>query len=451
MMMKNIKLKHILYIILGLAMVLAFDYFLLRNTVEEDANNHDHVEAEGIKEAEHKEAGAIKEVELNEAQFKASSIELGTFLMKNLSEVVSANGYTKLPPQNQADVSVHMTGIVKSINVIEGQYVKKGQVLATLESPEFAQLQEAYLTSKSNLEFLKLEYERQKILSEENVNSKKVFQRTKSDYDIEKARLASLDRQLSVLNLSKSSATSVMSLTSPLSGYVTEVNVKLASNAEVGKPLFTIVDNSKLHVDLLVYEKDLQKVKEGQNIRFVLTNQDNTEIIGKVFNVSKSFENDTKSVAVHAEILNPTKSLIPGMYVNALIDVGTRQVEALPTDAVIRAEGREYIFVLEEEHAEPAHDEQEGHSHDDGHGHDHDHDAQEGHAHYDGHEHGHEEPEGKTYHFQRIEVKTGTSQLGYVQVTVLQEIEKDAKIVLKGAYYIQSHLLKSEGGGGHQH
>jgi len=447
--MKNIKLKHILYIILGLAAVFAFDYFLLSNTMEGDAHNHEHEQEEKKQETGEKETSAIKEVELNEAQFKASSIELGTFSMKNLSEVVNANGYTKLPPQNQADVSVHMTGIVKSINVIEGQFVKKGQVLATLESPEFAQLQEAYLTSKSNLEFLKLEYDRQKILSEENVNSKKVFQRTKSDYDIEKARLASLDRQLSVLNLSKSSATSVMSLTSPLSGYVTEVNVKLASNAEVGKPLFTIVDNSKLHVDLLVYEKDLQKVKEGQNIRFVLTNQDNTEIIGKVFNVSKSFENDTKSVAVHAEILDPTKSLIPGMYVNALIDVGTRQVEALPADAVIKADGREYIFVLEEGHGEPSHDEQEGHSHDDGHGHDHDHDAQEDHAHDDGHEH--KEPEGKTYHFQRIEVKTGTSQLGYVQVTILQEIEKDAKIVLKGAYYIQSHLIKSEGGGGHEH
>lgn len=447
--MKNIKRTYILYIILGVAAAFALYYFLLRKPVEADAHNHEHEKETKAVHGTEKETPAIKEVELNEAQFKASSIELGTFSMKNLSEVVNANGYTKLPPQNQADVSVHMTGIVKSINVIEGQFVKKGQVLATLESPEFAQLQEAYLTSKSNLEFLKLEFERQKILSEENVNSKKVFQRTKSDYDIEKARLASLDRQLSVLNLSKKSATSVMALTSPLSGYVTAVNVKLASNAEVGKPLFTIVDNSKLHVDLLVYEKDLQKVKEGQSIRFVLTNQDNREIIGKVFNVSKSFQNDSKSVAVHAEILNPTKSLIPGMYVNALIDVGTRQVQALPTDAVIRADGREYIFVLEEGHEEAGHDEQQGHSHDDGHGHDHGHDTTEGHSHDDGHEH--KEAEGKMYHFQRIEVKTGTSQLGYVQVTLLQEIDADAKIVLRGAYYIQSHLVKSEGGGGHQH
>lgn len=176
--------------------------------------------------------------------------------------------------------------------------------------------------------------------------------------------------------------------------------------------------------------KDLQKVKPGQNIRFVLTNQDNTEINGKVFNVGKAFENETKSVAVHADISNKSQTLIPGMYVNALIDVGARNVQALPVDAVVKADGREFIFILEEGHKEEDHDEKEGHSHEDG----------------DAHEH-----EGKTFHFQRIEVKTGTSQLGFVQVSVLHKIEENAKIVLKGAYYIQSHLVKNEGGGGHSH
>jgi len=446
--MKKINFKIVLYIILGLAAVFALDYFLLRNTVEEDKHNHSHEGESKEKAAPEKEASANKEVELNEAQFKAASVELGSFAMKNLSEVVNANGYTELPPQNQADISVLMTGIVKTISIIEGQAVRKGQVLATLESPEFSRLQEAYLTTKSNLEFLKLEYERQKTLSEENVNSKKVFQRTKSDYEIEKAKFSSLERQLSSLNLSKNTVNGIMNLLAPISGHVTEVNVKIGSNAEVGKPLLSIVDNSKLHVDLMVYEKDLGKVKEGQSIRFVLTNQGNTEVKGRVATISKSFENDTKSVAVHAEIINPGSALIPGMYVNALIDVGAREVQALPVDAIVRADGREYIFVLEEGHEEPSHDEQKGHGHDDGHNHDEEaHDNKEGHAHGDGDAH----KEGPTYHFQRIEVKTGTSQLGYVQVTPLQEIGKDTRIVLKGAYYIQSHLVKSEGGGGHAH
>lgn len=440
--MKNIKLSQILFGLFGIAIGGLIGYYIMKQTNK--------VGAEQVKKETHNEEpkpeSAIKEVALNEAQYNASAITLGTFTMKNLSDVVNANGYTKSPPQNQADISVHLSGVVKTINVIEGQYVKKGQLLATLESPEFARLQEAYQTSKSNLEFLTLEYDRQKILSDENVNSKKVFQRTKSDFEIEKSRLSSLQKQLNLLNLGGSkNASSSMPVVASISGSVTEVNIKIGSNAEVGKPLFNIVDNSKLHVDLLVYEKDLQKVKAGQNIRFTLTNQDNTEIKGKVFNVSQSFENDTKSVAVHADITNNSHALIPGMYVNALIDVGTREVQALPIDAIIKADGREFIFVLEEghgeehDHEEEAHDEAEGHSHDDG----------------DKHEEAeHEEAEHKavkTFHFQRIEVKTGTAQLGYVQVTLLQEIDTDAKIVLKGAYYIQSHLLKSEGGGGHQH
>jgi len=427
------KKSNIILIILATAVVVAtVMYFSLRHEHSE-GDGHVHVHTEGEAHTDEKEPSAIKEVELNEAQFKASSVELGTFSDKNLSEVIKANGYTKLPPQNQADVSVFTTGIVKTINVIEGQRVSKGQTIATIESPEFTKIQEAYLTSKSNLEFLKLEFERQKTLSDEEVNSKKVFQKTKSDYEIERARFSSLQKQLNTLHISgNGNTTATVPVIAPISGNITEIYIKIGSNVEAGKPLMNIVDNSKLHVDLLVYEKDLFKVKQGQNVRFILTNQGNTEINGKIFSVGKSFENETKSVAVHADISNFQQKLIPGMYVNALIDAGANTVKALPSEAIIKADGREFIFVLEEGHKEEvAHDEKEGHNHEDG--------------------DKHEEAEGKTFHFQRIEVKTGTSQLGYTQVTLLQKIEPNAKIVLKGAYYIQSHLLKSEGGGGHEH
>jgi len=419
------KRKNILYIaivaVLTVVVVCVISYSGGESEPEKTEEAHEEHEGEAI---------TTKEVELNQAQFNASDIELGTFEMKNLSAVINANGYTKLPPQNQADVSVLVTGVVRSINVIEGQFVKKGQTIAVIESLEFTKLQEAYLTSKSNLEYLTTEYERQKTLNDENVNSKKALQRAKSDYETEKARNASLKKQLSTLNLSGSGgAISTMSVKAPISGYITEVNVKIGTNAEPGKPMFTIVDNSKMHVDLLVYEKDLQKVKTGQTVRFILTNQDNVEIKGKIFSIGKAFENETKSVAVHADILNDKQILIPGMYVNALIDIGLNNVKSLPVDAVVKADGREFIFVLEEHAKEENHDEEAGHEHGDG----------------------HEHSEGKSYHFQRIEVKTGTTQLGYVQVTILQDIPANAKIVLKGAYYIQSHLLKSEGGGGHEH
>lgn len=417
--------KSIKYIIGAVTIVGIVLYFMLRSSDEPTtpATTEEH--------EEHAESN-IKEVELNEAQYKASEIELGTFSYKNLSEVIHANGYTKLPPQNQADATVLVEGTVKSIKVIEGQFVKQGQTLATIESLEFTRLQQSYLESKSNLEWLSEEYDRQKTLSADNVNAKKTLQKAKSDYESEKARFASLKKQLNILNLSgEGGAISIMAVKAPISGYITEINVKIGTTAKLGEPLFSIVDNTKMHVDLLVYEKDLQKVKPGQQVRFTLTNQDNTEIMGKIFSIGKAFENETKSVAVHADILNEKQLLIPGMYVNALIDAGINKVQSLPEEAIVKADGREFIFILEKVEEEKEHDEKAGHDHND--------------------DHEHSEEAGKVYHFQRIEVKTGTKQLGYAQVTLLQNIPANAQIVLKGAYYIQSHLLKSEGGGGHEH
>lgn len=352
----------------------------------------------------------VKMVELNQAQLKNAGVKLGDFEMKNMSETVNANGYTKLPPQNQADVAMHTTGLIKSIRVLEGQEIKKGQVLATMESPEFAILQEAYLRSKSQLDYLQKEYERQLKLSEDNINAKKVVEKTKSDLETEKAHFRSLERQLAIYGINGNGAiVSTISIKAPIGGHITAVNVKIGSAVEVGAPLFSIVDNSEMHVDLQVYEKDLEKVREGQRVRFVLTNQSHTEITGQIFNIGKSFENETKTVAVHAHIEDKEKFLIPGMYVNAIIDVGEQEVKTLPAEAVIQAEGRYFIFVK----AADQHDE-------------------------------HTE-------FRRLEVSVGSSQLGYLEVTPVHKRVKGEKIVISGAYYLQSHLQKSDGGGGHHH
>lgn len=407
--MKN---KSLLYTVLAILTIGILTYFALHSRTD-----HTHEKPQTTVPMRQESSSVIKEVVLNQPQFQASDIKLGTFSSKNLSAVISTNGYTKLPPQNQADVSVYMSGTVRSINVIEGQSVKKGQVLAYIESPEIALLQQQYRTSQSNLSYLKLENERQKMLTEEGVSAGKVGQKAKAEYDIELAKLQSLQRQMNLMNIgSNSAATTSAPVLAPISGFITEVNIKIGSTVEAGKPLFSIVDNSKLHIDLLIYEKDLYKVQKGQKVRFVLTNQDNSEIIGTIFSIGKAFENQTKSVAVHADISNTDSKLIPGMYVNALIDIGTETVDALPTEAVVKADGREYIFILEEEI--PA-DEKKG--------------------------------TAKEFHFQRFEVKTGTSQLGYVQITMLQPLPPNAQIVRQGAYYLQSHLIKNDGGGEHAH
>lgn len=428
---------------LALVAILALSLYFAFRPAAQSAQGDEHDMEEAHTEGEHAENPMIKEVHLNQAQYTAAGVVLGDFEKKNLSDVINANGYTKLPPQNQAQVSVPLPGNIKTIKVIEGQLVKAGQVLATMESMAYnnlrlerSKLNEQLSAAQTNLEYLKLEFARQKELSDENVNAKKVFQKVSAELNAEEGKIKALQAQITILSqniqIGGNANSPLINITSPISGHITEVNVTIGLAVEGSKPLFSIVDNSKMHVDLLVYEKDLFRVKPGQNVRFVLTNQDNQEIRGKIFSVGKSFENETKSVAVHADIVNEKQMLIPGMYVNALIDVGSNQVEALPLDAIIKAEGREFIFVLEKAINPTEHDEAEGHANEDGHEH------EEGEA-------------GQEFHFQRIEVKTGTSQLGYAQVTPLQALQPGSKIVVKGAYYLQSHLTKSEGGGGHEH
>nr|MCU0348069.1 biotin/lipoyl-binding protein [Saprospiraceae bacterium] len=167
--------------------VIIWALFFRHVHTEGDGHDHDHAgeKTEAVhEEGEEVENPGVKEVHLNEAQYKATGLVLGGFEKKNLSEVINANGYTKLPPQNQAQVSVQLPGTIQTIKVMQGQAVKAGQVLATMQSMAYnnlrldrEKLQQELSASEANLGFLKLEFARQKELSDENVNAKKVFQK----------------------------------------------------------------------------------------------------------------------------------------------------------------------------------------------------------------------------------------------------------------------------------
>lgn len=391
-------------------------------------HDHDHTTDMHDDHDDHDDHGN-KVVHLNQAQFKNAGIDTGWFAMKNLSDVVNANGYTKLDPQDEADVSMPISGTIKSIKVIEGNYIKRGQTLATMSSLEYnkmlqeeAQLNEKLVLAKNDLPYLESELSRQEALAKDNINAKKLVEKARSEVKKTKAQIVAINTQLQLIDqaikMVSASKGSTISITAPISGYVTHVDAKIGTIVQPGIPIFSIVDNSKMHVDLLIYEKDLHKVNVGQTVRFILTNQSNQEIKGEIYNIGQSFANDTKSVAVHADIEENDANLIPGMYINALIDIGTNEVRTLPEGAIVLAEGRKFIFIFDEST-----------------------------THEDGHEDEHEDE----IEFVRIEVSTGASQLGYIEVTPLDVIPQGNKIITEGAYYLQSHLQKSEGGGGHNH
>jgi cobalt-zinc-cadmium efflux system membrane fusion protein len=362
------------------------------------------------------------EVALRDSQYKTVGIETGIVEDRNLNKVIKANGYTTVPPQNSAEVSTLIGGTVKDIYVLEGTFVNKGKVLATIQNLEVIGMQEDYQSAAANVEYLQLEYNRQKTLSDENVNPRKTFQEVKAKLAAERARAQAAKNKLDALHVNTKGTTSVVPIVSPISGFVGKINIAKGAFANTGVSLFEVTDNSQMHLDLNVYEKDLGSISIGQVIDFVLTNQSNKSIKGKIFGINKSFSNESKTVAVHAKI-DPAdaKGLIPGMYVSANINITNATVPALPKDAVVRNADKYFVFVQEESHTEEKHEHKEGEK---------------------------EEAHEKEIHFKAIEVVPGTTDLGFTEIKFVDKIDSQAKIVTKGAFYLLSAM---KGGGEHEH
>lgn len=368
------------------------------------------------------EEKSTTEVALTVSQAKTVGIETGFVEDRNLNKVIKANGYTTVPPQNSAEVSTLIGGTVKDIFVLEGTYVNKGKVLATIQNLEVIGMQEDYQSAVANVEYLQLEYNRQKTLSDENVNPRKTFQEVKAKLAAERARAQAAKNKLDALHVNTKGTTSVVPIVSPINGYVGKINIAKGAFANTGVSLFEVVDNSQMHLDLNVYEKDLGSISIAQVIDFVLTNQSNKSIKGKIFGINKSFSNESKTVAVHAKI-DPAdaKGLIPGMYVSANINIVNATVPALPKDAVVKNADKYFVFVQEDEKAEEKHDHKEGEK---------------------------EEVHEQEVHFKAIEVIPGTTDLGFTEVKFVNDISANAKIVTKGAFYLLSAM---KGGGEHTH
>jgi cobalt-zinc-cadmium efflux system membrane fusion protein len=373
----------------------------------------------GKKETDNKDnpgtAEAKKEkvdgLELTSEQMATVGIVTGPIEKRNLDSVIKANGQLAVPPQNKADVSILSGGIINHISVIEGQQVKHGQLLATIKNQDLIKIQQDYLAAKNNFTYVQAEYNRQKQLQDAGAGTGKSFQSSEATYNGERSRITAYESQLSQLGISpgkiaNGNIVAQFPVLSPISGTVGQITSNTGAFVQPGTSIMEVVDNSKIHCDLTVFEKDLMHVKIGQKVNFQLTNQNNQVITGTINGINKSFENETKGVTVHAVINNKEqKNLIPGMYVTALISTGSRLTPAVPVDAVVRSEGKQYIFVV-------VPDEQKN--------------AKE-----------------NTVKFRKAEVTTGVTELGYVQVKPLKDLPADAKIALKGAFYLQS---KASGG-----
>ena len=400
-------------------------------------------EAEGETE-HHDEHENPSTASLTEAQMKSIKIELGTIEKKQLTASLKANGILKVPNQNKATITALAGGVIKSILVSAGNTVDKGQVIATIANTSFITMQEEYLSVSSKTALSELEVARQKELQAGNAGALKTLQSVESELKILKARKMSLQKQLELIGINATSLTSeniqsVVNITSPINGVVSNVLVNIGSFVDANNAIAEIVDNSQLHLDLYVYEKDFQKMKVGQTIHFTLTNNAGTEYDADVYAINNTFEESTKAIAVHAMVKGDKTGLINGMSITALVSLENATVDAVPTNAIVSSEGQDFIFVVTDAHKEEEHHEEGDKEEHDEHGHKHEEgEKQEGE---------HAEEEGTT--FEKIPVRRGTTDVGYSEITLLKEIPANSKVVVNGAFFVLAKM--SNKGEGHQH
>lgn len=412
---------------------------------------------EGAEEEGHgHEAGHEGESpEITAQQFAAIEGKLGRVEMKDLTASLKAAGFLKVPPQNIADVSSPVAGTVQRIHVEDGDIVRKGQALITIADPLIVETQRSYLEARAQLVFAKAELERQTELAASNVSAQKTLQQAKATHAGLQAqvqagaqilRLWSIDPE----RLTPEDIRATMDLTSPINGAVARIDVNVGSNVGSGAPAVRVVDNSELHVDVFIYEQDIDKVKKGQRIGLSLTNVPGRSYTAEVFAIGSAFETETRTIPVHARITGDKQGLIDGMGVTAYVQTGTTAESAVPTDAIVSSGGNDYVFLhteaeVGEEHGETghAHTGDHDHVHDHDHGDEHDH-AKEGTVHKsnEGHEH------TGNMHFQRVQVKRGVTEGGYTGITFLQPVAPNAEVVVSGAFYLMAMMTNS---GEHSH
>ena len=217
-----------------------------------------------------------------------------------------------------------------------------------LEDQQYIQLQQDYLTAKARISALENDYQRQKELNKSQASSDKAYQQSEADYRSQRILITALVQklQLAGININKVSETSIsksVNIYSPITGYVSAVNVNIGKYIAPVDVMFELINPSDIHLALKVFEKDLGKLFIGQQLEAYTNNQPEKKHPCKILLIGKDLSAD-RNTDVHCHFEDYDKSLLPGTYMNAEIKVKGASVYALPNDAIVRFEGKQYAY-----------------------------------------------------------------------------------------------------------
>ncbi len=287
-------------------------------------------------------------VELTDVQLKNSEITTGKIEQRNISSLLKVNGKIEVPPQNMVSVSVPMGGYLKSTKLLAGMHISKGEVIAIMEDQQYIELQENYLTAKAHFTSIEAEYNRQKELNQSKASSDKVFQAAQTEYLSQKILIKSLAEKLKLIgvnpdNLNENTISKSINIVSPIDGFVSQVKMNIGKYARPTDVLFELVNPDDIHLTLTIFEKDLYKLSIGQKIFAYNNTNPNKKYTCEIILIGKDVTPE-RTIQVQSHFEQYDKSLIPGMYMNAEVEVSTNNAFVIPNDGIVRFEGKQYVF-----------------------------------------------------------------------------------------------------------
>lgn len=390
------------YIILFFSLALILTFFACGHShADGDGHDHDHAseqhsEDDGHGHGEEHEEG---EIHLTKEQIETMNIQFGDFSQVKINDFIKATGTLDLPPNAYASVSARADGFIKGFKkYVEGSYIKKGAVIGYLENPEFIQKQQTYLEVQSELTFLNQELARQQKLVTANAGVEKKLQQLQSEVNAKTATIKGIAKQLAYLgfntaNLTPDNITERIAIISPMSGYITSVNMHNGMYVTPQVELLEIVDENHLHLELDVFEKDIANVKVGQTISYTVPALGNEVFDADVYIIGKEFNTQNKTVRIHGHLEKKRPKFIKELFVEAKIWLNDQTVQALPEKAIIKDGDFSYIYVANDN----ADDE---------------------------------------IKFEQIKVIPSNTDNGFTAVKLIDQIPEGMKIVTNGAYYV---------------
>lgn len=340
------------------------------------------------------------EIVLSEAQYKNAEIASAKLAKKDISSLLKANGKIDVSPQSMISISVPMGGYVKNTKLLPGMLVKKGETLALIEDAQYVQIQQDYLTAKAQFLVIENEFIRQKELNQSKATSDKVFEQTKANYETQLVLIKALEEKLKLIglnpqNLNAQNISNSIAIFSPIEGFVSSVNINVGKYVNPSDVLFELINPNDIYLSLSVFEKDIHQLAVGQTIFAFSNMQPDKKYVGQIYLIAPNLSNQGASeVLVRFEKYD--KTLLPGMFMNAEIELAGNNVNALPEAAIVRYEGKQYVFI-----------------------------------------------ENNNYHYQMQEVEVGSTENGFTEV-ILPENVQQKTFVINGAYNLLM-AIKNQG------